>query len=216
MIVSLLKSLFVSSACPSFVLVSQEETQRQRQMSQPQQQMSSPPNQQPQQRRAPTANDVYGDPHDQRRFPPPLPQQQQMPPPQQQRLPLQQQPAGPPPKMCGVGVVLVQVSGGAVCVKSVNKGGPAYNSGQIVRGDVLYAIDGQKVPATSISCLLRWKHPGTSLTTGCHTGARLGRRAGEALQSGACGLADYYELPACRQPGCWQAFYRRDHDPSAR
>jgi hypothetical protein len=124
--------------------------------------------------------------------------------------------AGPPPKMCGVGVVLVQVSGGAVCVNSVNKGGPAYNSGQIERGDVLYAIDGQKVPATSISCLLRWKHPGTSLTTGCHTGARLGRRAGEALHSGACGLADYYELPACRQPGCWQAIYRRDHDPSAR
>jgi len=47
--------------------------------------------------------------------------------------------------MCGVGVVLVQVSGGAVCVKSVNKGGPAYLSGQIQRGDVLYAIDGQKV-----------------------------------------------------------------------
>jgi len=49
------------------------------------------------------------------------------------------------PKMCGVGVVLVQVSGGAVCVKSVNKGGPAYNSGKIQRGDVLFAIDGQKV-----------------------------------------------------------------------
>jgi len=47
--------------------------------------------------------------------------------------------------MCGVGVVLVQVSGGAVCVKSVNKGGPAFNSQQINRGDVLYAIDGQKV-----------------------------------------------------------------------
>jgi C-terminal processing protease CtpA/Prc len=50
--------------------------------------------------------------------------------------------------MCGVGVVLVQVSGGAVCVKSVNKGGPAFNSGQIQRGDVLYAIDGQKVCAS--------------------------------------------------------------------
>ena len=52
---------------------------------------------------------------------------------------------GAAPRMCGVGVVLVQVSGGAVCVKSVNKGGAAYKSGQITRGDVLYAIDGQKV-----------------------------------------------------------------------
>jgi hypothetical protein len=39
----------------------------------------------------------------------------------------------------------MQVSGGAVCVKSVNKGGAAYASGMIMRGDVLYAIDGQKV-----------------------------------------------------------------------
>jgi len=47
--------------------------------------------------------------------------------------------------MCGVGVVLVQVGGGAVCVKNVNKGGAAHLSGQILRGDVLHAIDGRKV-----------------------------------------------------------------------
>ena len=111
----------------------------------------------PPQRPGPTASDVYGDPHDQRRLqqqmqqqqqppPPPPPQQmqQQQPPPQQQQMP-PPKPGGAKPKMCGVGVVLVQVSGGAVCVKSVNKGGPAYLSGQIQRGDVLYAIDGQKV-----------------------------------------------------------------------
>ena len=62
----------------------------------------------------------------------------------------QPQPSQPPvqqaaPQMCGVGVVLVQVGGGAVCVKSVNKGGAAFQSGQILRGDVLHAIDGRKV-----------------------------------------------------------------------
>lgn len=63
------------------------------------------------------------------------------------------------PKMCGVGVVLVQVSGGAVCVKSVNKGGPASNSQQINRGDVLYAIDGQKVGVCPLSlCNVRVLH----------------------------------------------------------
>mmetsp|Transcript_32477 Transcript_32477/g.81865 ORF Transcript_32477/g.81865 Transcript_32477/m.81865 type:complete len:166 (+) Transcript_32477:149-646(+) len=69
-------------------------------------------------------------------------QQQQFSQPQKQAAPTAN---GSQPRMCGVGVVLVQVSGGAVCVKSVNKGGAAFASGQIVRGDVLYAIDGQKV-----------------------------------------------------------------------
>lgn len=47
--------------------------------------------------------------------------------------------------MCGVGVVLVQVAGGAVCVKSVNRGGPAHMSNVIQRGDVLFAVDGVRV-----------------------------------------------------------------------
>ena len=36
----------------------------------------------------------------------------------------------------------MQVAGGAVCVKSVNRGGPAYNCGMIVRGDLLQRING--------------------------------------------------------------------------
>ena len=150
--------------------VNSDDQSPQRQQTNQQQQQPPPPQQQRQpQRPGPTASDVYGDPYDQRRLqqqqqqqqqrspqpPQPLPpQQQQQQPrqPQQQAVPQQQRPPsqqqGPPAKMCGVGVVLVQVSGGAVCVKSVNKGGPAFNSGQIQRGDVLYAIDGQKVCAS--------------------------------------------------------------------
>jgi len=119
----------------------QQQMQQRQPMQQPHAPQQQPNRPQQPQRPGPTANDVYGDPHDQRR----LQQPQQ---PQQQRPQSQHQKSGGlamAPKMCGVGVVLVQVSGGAVCVKSVNKGGPASNSQQINRGDVLYAIDGQKV-----------------------------------------------------------------------
>ncbi len=39
-------------------------------------------------------------------------------------------------------MVLVQLAGGAVCVRALNRGGAADASGLVARGDVLVAVDG--------------------------------------------------------------------------